>query len=123
MSQMKNTTIILAAACPEGTGSRTYEEWMHGKRSQEEVLACFRQEAFRLGPHKAYQVARILEKCRVFLRSTMADELVDRLLLKPVPETMKMSEFILMHAHGAKNIAILPYATACIPRFIGANND
>ena len=36
-------TIILAAACPEGTGSPHYEEWMRGKKSYAEVFEAFRR--------------------------------------------------------------------------------
>ncbi len=39
-------TVILAAACPEGTGSPHYEAWMRGKTSYVEVMARFNAEGF-----------------------------------------------------------------------------
>ena len=57
-------TIILAAACPEGSGSPHYERWVSGKHSREEVIEAFRTEGFRIGPHKAFQLARDTEHTR-----------------------------------------------------------
>ena len=64
-------TIILAAACPEGTGSPHYEDWMAGKTSYAEVIECFNLEGFRIGPHKAYQIARDASKVRFLFCSEM----------------------------------------------------
>ncbi len=79
-------TIILAAACPEGTGSRHYEDWMQGKRSYEEVLACFRAEEFRIGPHKAFQIARDASRARLLFCSNMDEQFSRALLLNPVKD-------------------------------------
>ena len=40
----KGGTIILVAACPEGTGSRSYEDWVTGMASHEAVIERFQRE-------------------------------------------------------------------------------
>ena len=39
-------TMILVAACPEGSGSRGYEEWVTGMTSHQAVIERFKQKAF-----------------------------------------------------------------------------
>jgi nickel-dependent lactate racemase len=77
-------TIVLIAACPEGTGSQSYERWMEGVTSYQAVFERFQREGFRIGPHKAYQIARDAARVRVLLVSQMSSNLVRRLLLTPV---------------------------------------
>ncbi|MFN7210493.1 MAG: nickel-dependent lactate racemase [Aggregatilineales bacterium] len=56
--------IILAAACSEGSGSTKYENWLSelrlplGADVNRAVIERFRAEGFRVGPHKAFQIAR-----------------------------------------------------------------
>jgi hypothetical protein len=50
----------------------------------------------------------------------MPDGLVNSLLLKPLPKNLKISNFIQKNVTGADKIAVLPYATAVLPRFTGA---
>ena len=57
-------TVIVVAACPEGTGSRSYEAWMQGVGSHEEVFARFEREPFRVGPHKAFLMSRDAARVR-----------------------------------------------------------
>ena len=78
-------TVILAIACPEGTGSRAYEEWIlaPGMTSHAAVLERYGREGFRIGPHKAWQLARDGSRVRVLFLSDMAPT-YRRLLLEPV---------------------------------------
>ena len=64
-------TVILVAACPEGTGSASYEQWMEGVTSYEAVFEKFKREGFRVGPHKAYQIARDASRVRALMLSQM----------------------------------------------------
>ncbi len=79
-------TVILVAACPEGTGSGSYENWMTGMASQQSVIERFQREGFRIGPHKAFQIARDAAPRRVLMVTEMPPEQVKRLLLHSVPE-------------------------------------
>jgi len=77
-------TIVLIAACPEGTGSQSYERWIEGVTSYQAIFERFQREGFRIGPHKAYQIARDAARVRVLLVSQMPSDLVKRLLLTPI---------------------------------------
>lgn len=105
-------TVILVAACPEGTGSQTYEKWMieGNMMSYEAVFTRFEAEGFQVGPHKAFQIARDATKVRTFLLSEMSDEFVRSLLLEPIHSI----EEALAQVSGER-IAIMPLANATIP--------
>ncbi len=108
-------TIILVAACPEGTGSRSYEDWVTGIASHQAVLERFQSEGFRIGPHKAFQIARDAAPRRVLLVTQMPPELVQKLLLTPCASLQAALEITLQGLKPAARIGILPWANATIP--------
>lgn len=108
-------TIILAAACPEGSGSDKYERWMAGKTSYRQVFDTFEREGFRVGPHKAFQIARDAAKVRVLLLSDMPDEFVRYLLLNPVDSLAAALEIALADLPPEAHIGVMPLANATVP--------
>ena len=110
-------TILLAAACPEGTGSQAYEEWMRqpGLTSHEAVIRRFTQEGYRIGPHKAFQISRDASRFRVLFHSDMPAELVERLLLAPAPDFPRAVEDAVGRLAPGSRIGIMPFANATIP--------
>ena len=113
--------VILAAACPEGPGSRTYEAWMSGMRSYDEVLARFEREGFQIGPHKAFQIARDAARVRAILVSEMAPELVRRLLLTPAKSIDEALGLALPELPTNARVGIMPRASSTIP--LGSNRS
>lgn len=110
--------IILAAECPEGSGSQSYEAYSQGLSTPQEVFAKFRQTGFQVGPHKAYQVARIVSQAQIILVSSIAPELVSRLLMTPaesLDQALVIALARLAPRHQTPRIAILPRATNTIP--------
>jgi nickel-dependent lactate racemase len=108
-------TVILAAACPEGTGSQAYEDWMVSVDSYEQVFARFEREGFRVGPHKALQIARDATRVRVLVISDMAPDFVRSLLLTPVPNIDEGLRIALADASTDTRVGVLPRATSTIP--------
>jgi nickel-dependent lactate racemase len=108
-------TIILAAACPEGTGSHHYEEWMPGKTSYEDVFKHFSAEGFCIGPHKAYQIARDASKVRMIFYSDMDTDLSKALLLNPVTDLQSALVSALADLPAGEHLGFLPYASSTIP--------
>jgi nickel-dependent lactate racemase len=108
-------TIILAAACPEGSGSATYEQWMKGKTSFQEVMASFQQEGFRVGPHKAFQIARDAASVRLLWLSEMPDAFVRQMLLTPVGSLEAALARAFAGLPVEARIGIMPLANATIP--------
>jgi len=108
-------TVILVAACPEGTGSRGYEDWVTGMASHQAVLERFQREGFRIGPHKAFQIARDAAPRRVLMVTEMPPAQVQRLLLTPSPN---LDAALTTALHGLvpdARIGVMPWANATIP--------
>jgi len=108
-------TVILAAACPEGTGSPHYEEWMCGKQSYEDVLQTFKAEGFRIGPHKAFQIARDASRLRLMFYSEMEEAFARALLLNPVQNLQSAIDLALADLQPGDRVGILPHASSTIP--------
>ena len=108
-------TIILVAACPEGTGSSNYEDWMLGKHSYDEVIQAFDVEGFRIGPHKAYQIARDASKIRLMFCSEMNETLTQALLLNPVRDLQTAINIALTDLKPGARIGVMPHAASTIP--------
>lgn len=110
-------TVLMAAACPDGTGSAAYESWVTdpAMTTHEAVLERFAREGYRIGPHKAFQISRDASRVTVRLHSAMAPDFSARLLLPPVPDFQAaVDEAVARLAPGAR-IGILPRANATIP--------
>jgi nickel-dependent lactate racemase len=108
-------TVILVAACGEGAGGKSYEDWMAGMTSHAAVLERFAREEFRLGPHKAFLIARDAQRVRVVLVSEMPAEQVRRLLLTPAASLDAALTRALADLPPGARIGILPAATATAP--------
>jgi nickel-dependent lactate racemase len=108
-------TILLAAACPEGTGSQGYEDFVLQLQSFEEVFERVAQDGFRVGPHKAWQIARDASRVNVFLRSDMPPDFVRRLLLTPIPDLQTALDSLLLELPPEARIGIMPHANQTIP--------
>jgi nickel-dependent lactate racemase len=108
-------TVILTAACPEGTGSPHYEDWMLGKISYAEVIERFNAEGFRIGPHKAYQIARDASRVNLLSCTDLPPDLARALLLNPMPDLQTALDRALPALPPGDPIAILPHAASTIP--------
>ena len=107
--------VILVAACPEGTGSNHYEEWIRGKSSNVEVIQRFTEEKFRVGPHKAFQIARNATKIRLQFYSEMDTDFSKALLLNPITDLQAALDAALAELKPGEHIGFLPHASSTIP--------
>lgn len=108
-------TIILVAACPEGSGSESYERFMEGIDSYDGVFQKFQREGFQVGPHKALQVALIASRKRVILVSNIPAEWVHRWLMIPAPDLQAAFDQARKYSPEDIRIAVLPHAIVTIP--------
>ena len=108
-------TVILTAACPEGTGSRHYEEWMLGKKSYQEVIESFCGGDFRIGPHKAYQIARDASRVQLLFCSEMREDFSRALLLNPVKDLQSALDLALLNLKPGARIGVMTHASSTIP--------
>jgi lactate racemase len=109
--------IVLVAACPEGTGSAAYESWMDdpSMTSHEAVLARYAAEGYRIGPHKAWQLARDASRYTVLFRSEMPAELCRKLLLSRVTSLDEALALARPSLPSRPRVGIMPLANATIP--------
>ncbi len=70
--------MVLLAECAEGIGSAAYEEWATRYRTVEEVEKALRSN-FMLGGHKAYTVAKLLQRKDVYLVSALQPDTAEML--------------------------------------------
>ncbi len=108
--------VVVAAACPEGSGSAGYERWMEGMTSHQAVLDRFAREDFRIGPHKGFQVARDSMCRRVIWVSDQPDQTVSRWLLEPAPDVQTAVERIFPDLPADARIGIMPAGNTTIPK-------
>jgi nickel-dependent lactate racemase len=111
----ENGTVILCAACPEGTGSSHYEEWMADKQSHAQVIETFKREGYRIGAHKAFQISRDAIRERVLFVTEMKTDFVSQLLLTRYATINEALSSALRDLPPNARIGILPYANATIP--------
>jgi len=108
-------TVIITAACPEGSGSQHYEAWTLGKTSLAEVREKFKAEGFRIGPHKAYQFARDGAIADYYLYTDMNHDLARALLLNPIDDLQAAINQALTRLKPGEPVGVLPHAVSTIP--------
>jgi nickel-dependent lactate racemase len=110
-------TVILCAACPEQSGSKHYEEWMErGRASYAEVFEHFKAEGFRIGPHKAYQIARDGSRFHLRWLSEMPYDFSNFLLLNPITDLQGAVNEAIAALPPNPRVGIMPIANATIPK-------
>jgi nickel-dependent lactate racemase len=109
--------ILIAAECPDGSGSPAYEDWLGqpGLTSHEAVLARFAREGYRIGPHKAFQISRDASRFAVRWHTAMAPARMARLLLAPAPDFQAAIDDALAGLAPGSRIGVIPRANATIP--------
>ncbi len=75
--------IILVAECPDGHGDDIFYQTMKQYRTPQEVVESFRREKFQMGVHKAFLWTRSIIKARVYLYSSLNNELSRELMTVP----------------------------------------
>jgi len=109
------STVILAAACPEGSGSQSYEDWVRGMESHRAVLDRFKGEGFRIGPHKAFQFARDASVRRLLLVTDMPASKTRELLLTKAESLDSAVGLALEGLAASARIGVMPWGNSTVP--------
>jgi hypothetical protein len=88
---------------------------MIGHTSHKQVIQRFREEGFRIGPHKAFQIARDASEFQLMFISDMEESLAKALLLNPVKDLPTALNIALSDLQPGGRIGILPFAALTIP--------
>ena len=118
LTQASNITrkggwVVLLAACPEGSGSKKYEDYVTNAISHETIIKQFKNGFFEVGPHKAYQIAEEAVRKNIILVSDIPPETVRTWKLTPsTPDLIEpLIEWIIERLPANARIALLPNAT------------
>ena len=99
-------SVLVVARCPEGSGSKLFETWMEEASTPDDIIGRIKDN-FVMGGHKAYQIAREVQRARVHLYSEIPADLVRSWMMHPVQSTAEVDELI----ERAGSVAVLPQAT------------
>lgn len=105
--------VILLAACPEGSGSQAYEDYVTQAESHQSIIDHFSSGYFKVGPHKALQIAREAVRVNIVLVSDIPPQTVRNWMLNPGhPNNINLViESIRSKLLQKARVAILPAAT------------
>jgi len=108
--------IVLLAACPEGSGSASYETYIQSMPSHQAVIDQFQNGFFQVGPHKAFQIARDVIRTNFVLVSDIPPQRVKGWKLTPSsPQLLQpLIDWIAARLPSDARVAILPAATRTI---------
>ncbi len=110
----KGGTIILVGACPEGLGSKVFEEWLLEAEKPQDLIERV-HKAFRLGGHKAAAIAMVLEDAQIDLVSEMNDDFVRRLFLTPRHSVQEAFAAALLRYGTDATVIAMPFGGATLP--------
>ena len=109
-------TIILMGACPEGLGSKTFEQWLCSAPTAQSMIDRIHQQ-FQLGGHKAAAIAMVLQNAKIDLVSEMDPDFVRSIFLNPQPSAQQaLDEAFQTYGPDATVIA-MPFGGATLPMF------
>ncbi|MGD8864201.1 MAG: nickel-dependent lactate racemase [Anaerolineales bacterium] len=107
-------TVILLAACPQGSGSQGFEEAVADHPTPKQVIDRFSKGKFRIGAHKAFQIARDVVDRKVYLRSELEDSEARTYLLEPIATVEQALEASTFDLNKAR-VGLMPWASKTIP--------
>lgn len=111
----KGGIIIWTAACTEGFGEKTFEEWMMAQ--DEDDLTSRIQREFKLGGHKAAVIAMVLQNSRIFLVSEIDPQTVKRAKLEPYPDVESALQAAISVLGDQANILVMPSGGSTLPYY------
>ena len=113
--------VILAARCPEGSGSAGFEAFIEGLSSMDQVFEKFNRDGFKIGPHKAFQIAKLASRVKIFLISDIPDQQVAKWFITPSPSLEQAFKSASNMIKPMQRIAVLPRATNTVPQIIASD--
>ncbi|MBS4021252.1 MAG: nickel-dependent lactate racemase [Dethiobacter sp.] len=109
-------SVILLAECPEGTGSQVYEKWARQYPCFEDLTDALRKD-FHIGGHKAYVVARALQRARVYLVSSLSPDVVRALGFIPAESLQAAVEEVFSGLSAGQDLLayVMPQGSLTVP--------
>jgi nickel-dependent lactate racemase len=104
--------VLVTARCEEGSGSELFEVWMQEAYTADEIIHRIGED-FVMGGHKAYQIAREVQRAHVHLYSEIPPGRVRSWMMTPVRSMPDVDRLIAR----SRSVLVLPQATlvrACL---------
>jgi len=98
--------VLVTARCSEGGGSERFEAWMNEAYTADDIIRRIK-ENFVMGGHKAYQIAREVQRANIHLYSEIKPGRVRSWLMQPVRSTTDIDRLVA----AAESVIVLPQAT------------
>ena len=98
--------VLVTASCDEGSGSADFESWMEEAVEPSDIIRRI-QENFVMGGHKAYQIAREVQRAKVHLLSEINPGRVRAWMMHPIRSAADIQKLI----QQASSVIVLPQAT------------
>ena len=105
----KGGKIFLFAECRRGWGSKIFEDWVKEAKSPQEIKERIKKK-FIIGAHKAYLFAKEVEWAKIYVYSSMKEE-VREAFLTPLSSPSQVKEII----GKEEKVGVLPYGTVTLP--------
>jgi nickel-dependent lactate racemase len=109
--------VVVTARCGEGSGSKLFEAWIEEAYTPDDVIRRIREE-FVMGGHKAYQIAREVQRANVHLYCEIPPGRVRSWLMHPVRSMSDVDSLI----ERASSVMVLPQATLVHARVTSKEN-
>jgi nickel-dependent lactate racemase len=110
--------VLVTARCEEASGSAQFEAWMQEAYTAQDIIRRIR-ENFVMGGHKAYQIARAVQRANVHLCSEIPPGRVRSWLIRPAGSMPDADRLIAQSA----SVIVLPQATLVRARVASAGDD
>ena len=110
----KGGTIILMGACPEGLGSKTFEQWLVDAPTAESMITRI-HEKFQLGGHKAAAIAMVLQNADIDLVSDMEPDFVRSIFLNPRSSAQEALDAAFAKYGDDATVIAMPFGGATLP--------
>jgi nickel-dependent lactate racemase len=111
----KGGALVALLEAPEGLGHKVFDKWIRKFGSVQELENEVRS-AFVLGGHKAYYIRKYNAHARVFLVSSLPDELVHNVLgLTPAKDFQTALDMALDHVGHDSKVLVIPSGDKILP--------
>ena len=107
-------TIILIGACPEGLGSKKFEEWLTTAPTAHSMVEKIARQ-FELGGHKAAAIGMVLDRAQIDLVSEMDDDFVRSIFLNPRSSAQAAFDAAMEKYGSDAGVIAMPYGGATLP--------
>ncbi len=108
--------VVVTACCEEGSGSELFNAWMQEAYTADDIIRRIR-DGFIMGGHKAYQIAREVQRANVHLYSEIPPGRVRSWLMTPV--SMPDIDKLIARSHS---VMVLPQATL-VRAYLSTNHE